>query len=165
MSLSLTPAPPSSPLSQPQPTPNTPHPRRYLLTTTPLVDENANRLSQAFVSQIESFYQRHPRYARFAKQHPTLNKSLMITAVVATLTLPLWLRSLTKVGFGLALHRLPKPNNWKQGGVWFTGLLVGATAASALIQQAIKKWLPTPAKSLSANKQQVDDIPSHLLLP
>lgn len=131
----------------------------------PPVDEDADQLSQTFVSQIESFYKRHPRYARFAKQHPTLNKSLMLAAVVATLTLPLWLRSLTKEGFKLALHRVPKPTNWQQGGLWFAGLLAGVSASSVLIQQAIKAWLPSPASPQASQSKHAVAMPQHLLLP
>jgi hypothetical protein len=141
---------------QGQVSPITPH--------TP-VDEDASHLSQTFVSQIESFYQRHPRYARFAKQHPTLNKTLMLTAVVVTLTLPLWLRSLTKVGFKLAMHRLPKPANWQQGGVWFAGLLVGVSAGSALLQRWAKAYQQATQQPSPAQARPTVAMPQRLLLP
>jgi len=131
--LQTSPLPPAStsrqvkPTLQPLPAPN-----------PTLMPEESHEISDTFIKQINRFYQRHPRYAGFAKQHPHLNKALMLTAVVATITLPLWLRSLTKSLFQLAFHRLPKPANWQKGGLWFLGLGAGITASASLAKHFVK---------------------------
>jgi hypothetical protein len=140
------------PTTEPQRTSPTPPPR-------PVVVNKAHRLSQRFVQQIQAFYQRHPGYAGWAQQHHKLNKAVMISAVIATVTSPLWLRGLVKEAVKRGLPQLPKPDTWRSGLLVMLGLTGLITAAAEL-----KRHLSPPPPSLPPSDDDEIDLPP-LLLP